>query len=103
MQCEELDVLRVVNDHGNPYYGTLIRDAKSAKDALTKKVISQIEEERKLTESEISKAINRIQSHDDFKALDDAKRKQVLKPYEEENKKPADGKQHGPMAVFVFG
>jgi len=87
IQCEELDVLREVNDHDTPYYGTLIRDAKSAKDALTKKVISQIEEERKLTEAEIGKAFNRIQSHDDFKALDDAKRKQVLKPFEEETKK----------------
>lgn len=87
IQCEELDVLREVNDHNTPFYGTLIKDAKTAKDALTKKVISQIEEERKLTEAEIGKAINRIQSHDDFKALDDAKRKQVLKPFEEETKK----------------
>ena len=87
IQCEELDVIREVNDHGTPFYGTLIKDAKTAKDAWTKKVISQIEEERKLTEAEIGKAINRIQSHDDFKALDDAKRKQVLKPFEEETKK----------------
>lgn len=87
IQCEELDVLREVNDHATPYYGTLIRDAKTAKDALTKKALIQIEEERKLTETEIGKAISRIQSHDDFKALDDAKRKQVLKPFDEETKK----------------
>lgn len=87
IQCEELDVLRQVNDHETPYYGNLIRDAKSAKDALTKKVLKQIEEERRLTEAEISKAIDRIQSHEDFKTLDDIKRKQVLKPFEEEAKK----------------
>jgi hypothetical protein len=87
IECEELDVLREVNDHETPFYGNLIRDAKSAKDALTKKVLAQIESERKLTETEIEKAINRIQSHDDFKALDDLKRKEVLKPFEEEAKK----------------
>jgi len=87
IQCEELDVLREVNDHETPYYGSLIRDAKSAKDSLTKKVLKQIEEERKLTEAELSKAIKLIQSHDDFKALDDNKRIQVLKPFEEEAKK----------------
>jgi len=87
IECEELEVLREVNDHETPFYGNLIRDAKSAKDALTKKVLAQIEEERKHTEVEIEKAINRIQSHDDFKALDDLKRKQVLKPFEEEAKK----------------
>lgn len=87
IQCEELDVLREVNEHETPYYGTLIKDAKSAKDALTKKVLSHIEEERKLTAGEIEKAITRIQSHDDFKALDDIKRKHVLKPFEDEIKK----------------
>jgi len=87
IECEELDVLREVNDHETPYYGNIIRDAKTAKDALTKKVLAQIDEERKLTEAEINNAINRIQSHDDFKALDDLKRKQVLKPFEEESKK----------------
>jgi len=80
-------VLREVNDHETPFYGNLIRDAKTAKDSLTKKVLAQIEEERKHTEAEIEKAINRIQSHDDFKALDELKRKQVLKPFEEEAKK----------------
>jgi len=87
IQCQELDVLREVNDHETPFYGNLIRDAKTAKDSLTKKVLAQIEEERKHTEAEIEKAINRIQSHDDFKALDELKRKQVLKPFEEEAKK----------------
>jgi len=87
IECEELDVLREVNDHETPFYGNLIRDAKTAKEALTKKVLAQIEEERKLTDTEIEKAINRIQSHDDFKALDDLRRKQVLKPFEEEGKK----------------
>jgi len=87
IQCEVLDVLREVNEHTTPYNGTLIRDAKSAKDTLTKKVIKQIDDERKLTEAEINKAKSLIQSHDDFKALDENKRIQVLKPFEDEAKK----------------
>jgi len=87
VEADELDILREVNDHPTPYYGTLIKDAKAAKDALTNKVIKQIDEERILTEKEIDNTISRIQSHDDFKKLDDVKRNQVIKPFEDEKKK----------------
>jgi hypothetical protein len=90
IECEELDVLREVNEHKAPYSGTIIKDAKTAKEALTAKVIRQIEEERKATALEIEKAINRIQSHDDFKSLDEPKRKQVLRPFDDEMKKIKD-------------
>ena len=90
MQCPELDVLREVNDHETPYYGNLIKDAKSAKDTLTEKVLAQIDEERKLTKTEIENAVKRIQSHDDFKILDGSKRIQVLKPFDDEAKKLKD-------------
>jgi hypothetical protein len=90
IQCEELDVLRGVNEHKTPYSGTIIKDAKTAKDALTTKVLKQIDEERKLTVAGIEKAIKRILSHDDFKSLDESKRKQVLSPFDEEMKKVKD-------------
>lgn len=90
IQCDELNVLREVNEHESPYYGSLIRDAKSAKDGLTKKVTSLIEEERKLTIDEIKGAVNRIREHEDFIALDENKRIQVLKPFEEESAKVKD-------------
>jgi energy-coupling factor transporter ATP-binding protein EcfA2 len=84
IECDELNILKGVLDHPKPYSGSLIKDAKAAKDILTEKVLKLIDEERKLTITEIEKAINIIQSHDDFKSLDADNRKLVLKPFEEE-------------------
>jgi len=90
VECSELEILREVFNHKTPYLGNIIKDAKSAKDILTSKVIALIEEERKLTDTEIAKSVKRIQEHDDYKALDDTKRKLVIKPFEEEQKKVKD-------------
>jgi hypothetical protein len=87
VEGDELTILKGVIEHKQPYKGDVIKDAKAAKDALTKKVIKLIDEERKLTESEIDNATNRIKSHEDFKKLDESKRKLVLKPFEDETKK----------------
>lgn len=90
VECPELETLRVVYNHKTPYKGDIIRNAKTARDILTSKVISLIEEERKLTDAEIAKSVKRIQEHDDFKALDESKRKVVLKPFTEEQVKLKD-------------
>ncbi len=90
VQCPELEILREVYNHKTPYQGDIIKDAKAARDILAKKVIELIELERKLTDAEIAKSVKRIQEHDDFKTLDDTKRKLVIKPFEEEQKKVKD-------------
>lgn len=87
---EELDVLRSVIEHPKPYTGDIIRDAKTAKDSLTKKVLSQIEEERAFTANAIENAINRIQMHDDFKSLNESNQQALLKPFQDELKKLKD-------------
>ncbi len=90
VECPELDVLREVYSHKTPYIGNIIKDAKAAKDVLTSKVVTLIDQERSLTNTEIEKAIKRIQEHDDFKTLDETKRKRVLKPFEDERQKLND-------------
>jgi hypothetical protein len=90
IQCDELNVLREVNENIEPYKGSLIKNAKSASDVVTEKVLSQIEEEKNLTLVEVKNAINRIESHDDFKILDETKRKTVLSPFEDISKKIKD-------------
>jgi hypothetical protein len=87
IESNELTILTGVIEHKQPYKGDVIKDAKIAKDALTAKVIKLIDDERKLTEAEIDKAIKRIQSHEDFATLDDSKKSLVLQPFEEESKK----------------
>lgn len=57
---------------------------------MTTKVKKLIEDERQLTETEIGKATQRIQSHVDYKKLNDSQRKDVTKPFDEELKKLKD-------------
>jgi hypothetical protein len=87
IESNELTILKSVIEHKQPYKGDVIKEAKAAKDALTAKVIKLIDEERKLTDAEITKAIKRIQTHEDYESLNDTKKKQVLNPFEEELKK----------------
>jgi hypothetical protein len=87
IESNELTILKGVIEHKQPYKGDVIKEAKAAKDSLTAKVIKLIDEERKLTETEVAKAIKRIQTHEDYESLVDIKRKQVLNPFDEELKK----------------
>jgi len=90
VEGDELNILTGVIEHKQPYKGNIIKDAKATKDALTGKVKKLIEEERQLTEGEIDKAIKRIQSHEDYKKLNESQKKEVIKPFEEELKKVKD-------------
>ena len=90
VECDELTALKSVMSDKRPYTGSTMKEAKAARDALTSKVLKQIQEEKELTRKEIEKAIERIQSHDDFKELDDPRRKQVLNPLNEELDKLKD-------------
>ena len=81
IESEELNMLDDVMKHPKPYKGDVIKDAKAAKDILTTKVLSFIDDERKLTQTAIEESIDRIQNHDDFGKLDDTKQMQVLYPF----------------------
>lgn len=87
---DELTILKGVIEHPKPYSGTLIKDAKTAKDALAAKVLKQIDEEKELTKAEIDKAISRFKYHADFALLDEFKQAQIIKPFDDELKKLKD-------------
>jgi hypothetical protein len=90
IESEELTMLRGVMEHKQPYKGDIIKDAKAAKDTLIAKVLALIEEEKKSVEIEIEKAVNRIQTHDDFNSLDESKQTIVLAPFQSEKRKLKD-------------
>jgi hypothetical protein len=87
VESEELNILKDVMAHPQPYKGDVIKNAKSAKDALTEKVLQFIDEERKLTDAAITEAINRIQYHEEFPRLDETMQKQVLNPFNAEQRR----------------
>ncbi len=84
VEGDELTVLRNVMEHPQPYKGDIIKEAKSAKDALGNKIIQLIDQERAMTKEKIQSAIDRLKYHDDFAKLDDDKKKTLLKPFEDE-------------------
>ncbi len=84
IEGEELVVLREVLAHKKPYTGSLIKDAKAAKDQLSTRVIVQIEEERELTRKTIESTIAVIQAKREFDSLAYGKQEAVLKPFKDE-------------------
>jgi hypothetical protein len=84
---DELDILRQLLDHPKPYEGSLIREAKAAKDSLAEKVITKIDEERKLTSEMIYTCVNNLKAETDFEKLSPAEQADILEPFSEETKK----------------
>jgi hypothetical protein len=87
---DELDILNDLMNNPEPYRGDPIKDAKSAKDGLTQKVLKRIEEERQITIQAINDTIVKIKNHDDFKSLYEASQKDLLKPFQDELNKLKD-------------
>jgi hypothetical protein len=90
IEGDDLTLLKEVIDHPKPYTGSIIKDAKAAKDTLTEKVLKQINEEKELTKKEIEKIIAIFKTHDDFKSLDGSNQESVIKPFDDELKKIKD-------------
>jgi hypothetical protein len=88
----ELEILRALIDHNKPYSGTLIREAKAAKDELSKKVIKRIEEEKNKALANIEHAITDLKSKEEFKSLAADKQSLIIQPFQEEVKKLNDTK-----------
>jgi hypothetical protein len=84
---DELEILRQLLDHPKPYEGSLIREAKAAKDSLAEKVITKIDEERKLTSETIYNCVNTLKTEIDFEKLSPAEQADILEPFSEETKK----------------
>ncbi len=83
----ELDVLSNLVKHDKPYTGSLIKDAKASKDALTKKVLDKIEHEKDEAAQLIGKAIEEIKAKEDFLKLSVSQQDQLVKPFLDELEK----------------
>lgn len=79
----ELKTLQQLLAHPKPYTGSLIREAKEAKDTLTAKMREKIEDERTKVTKAIQEVIHDFQSKEEFNALDASKQLAILRPFEE--------------------
>ncbi|MFN5910949.1 MAG: BREX system P-loop protein BrxC, partial [Bacteroidota bacterium] len=74
----ELMILQEVHKNPKPFVGNTMKEAKEAMEALQKKLLEKIEEERKETLDLVKGNIAQIEAREDFQKLDDAKRRDVL-------------------------
>lgn len=87
VEGDELKTIKEVYNHSKPYTGSLIKDAKSAKDRLVKKVTDLIEDERTDAIEMIDKEVKDFTSLYDYTQLPEEKGKSLLVPLQEERKK----------------
>lgn len=80
----ELDTLKALLENQKPYAGNLIKEAKAAKDALSKKVLERIEGEKSSAITTIEQIIEAFKNKEEYKVLDAPKQKQIIHPFREE-------------------
>jgi hypothetical protein len=74
----ELMILQEVHKNPKPFVGNTMKEAKDAMEALQKKLLEKIEDERKETLDLVKSNIAQIEEREDFQKLDDVKRRDVL-------------------------
>ena len=81
---EELETLEALVKHPKPYSGNLIKDAKAAKDKLTKKVTALIKTEKSQAIKAVELAIADLKSKEEFNGLSIAHQQTLLQPLDRE-------------------
>jgi hypothetical protein len=84
IEGDELQVLKNLLDNPKPYAGNLIKEAKTAKDELGKKVLERISEEKEIAIAAIEHVVEDLKSKEEFKGLDKPKQKQIIQPFIDE-------------------
>ena len=83
---DELKVLQSAYEHPKPYTSTIIRDAKSAMDALQQKVFDLIDSEREKALKAIEDKMESLQARDEFSGLSDTDKQKLLTPFREQQR-----------------
>lgn len=83
----ELEVLKSLLNDSRPFKGNLIKEAKTAKDEFTKKVIARIDEEKANALAVVEDSIADLKTKEEFIQLDEYKKSNLLAPFKEEVEK----------------
>ncbi len=75
---EDLELLRALPQHTEPYLGNVMREAKGAMEALRNRLNEQLGYEREESLKNIRTQISKIEKRDDFKQLDDQQKREIL-------------------------
>ena len=77
INLEELDLLKSLQEHPQPYSGLVMRDAKAALDQLSEKLKVKINQEREETLAIIKNNILKIEKRTDYNKLDENQKRKV--------------------------
>ena len=83
VEGNEFNILKELLNNPMPYNGNSIKEAKTAQDELTSKVLARILEEKTKAISATQKAIDDIKSKEEFMKLNDANQILIIAPFEE--------------------
>jgi len=81
VEGDEFETLQILMDSETPYRGNQIRDAKSAKDQLTNKILQAIDDEKTKFAKAYESVIEAIQSRTAFDKLTELQQAEVLQPF----------------------
>lgn len=92
IEGNEFSILESLLAHPKPYSGSLIKDAKSAQESLSRKVLAMIDEERNKATTLIQKAIQDIKTKEEYLALESSAQIKIVQPLLDEIEKLKDVK-----------
>ena len=81
---DELIILKELINNEKPYRGNAIKDAKQAKDVLTKKVVERIKEEKLSAIQTIEESIKKVQEKEEYALLKENQQNSIIAPLEDE-------------------
>ena len=84
VEGNEFGILKALLDNPKPYQGNAIKEAKTAQDDLTKKVLGRISEEKAKAISAIQSTIEDIKSKEEYIKLGSTNQNKIIAPFQEE-------------------
>jgi len=84
VEGDEFSVLKALLENPKPYAGNFIKEAKTAQDELSKKVLERITDEKEKAITAIQNAIEDIKTKEEFLKLDTGNQNKIILPFKEE-------------------
>jgi hypothetical protein len=78
-----LSELKTLIQHSSPYKGNLVKNAKSAFDRISARVLEQVEQERQSAIECVEKIISNFKEKNEYASIDDDKQSQLILPFDQ--------------------
>ena len=83
LQSDDLSELKTLIQHSSPYKGNLVKNAKSAFDRISARVLVQVEQERQSAIECVENIISNFKEKNEYASLGDDKQSQLILPFDQ--------------------